>query len=100
MDETNVISKKAAADVLAAVARDAFTLADSFQLVLDALSEADKRIKELPPEHLDISKEYAKAVRNWLVLYQVKCAELQGRYTPYEVLGWIVSDWSKENEIW
>ena len=47
-----------------------------------------------------ISEEYAKAVRNWLVNYQVKCAELQGRYTPYEVLGWIVSDWRKENGIW
>lgn len=47
-----------------------------------------------------ISEEYAKAVRNWLVHYQVKCAELQGRYTPYEVLGWVVSDWRRENEIW
>lgn len=47
-----------------------------------------------------ISEEYARAVRNWLVNYQVKCAELKGRYTPYEVLGWIVSDWRKENGIW
>lgn len=47
-----------------------------------------------------ISDAYAKAVRTWLVQYQVKCAELQGRYTPYEILGWIVSDWRKENGIW
>ena len=47
-----------------------------------------------------ISEEYARAVRNWLVNYQVKCADLAGRYTPYEVLGWIVSDWRKENGIW
>lgn len=47
-----------------------------------------------------ISEAYAKAVRNWLVHYQVNCAELQGKYTPYEVLGWIVSDWRKENGIW
>lgn len=47
-----------------------------------------------------ISEEYAKAVRTWLINYQVRCAELEGRYTPYEILGWIVSDWRKENEIW
>lgn len=56
---------------------------------------------ELPSAQPEpISEEYAKAVRNWLVNYQVKCAELQGRYTPYEVLGWIVSDWRKDNGIW
>ena len=46
-----------------------------------------------------ISEEYAKAVRSWLINYQVRCAELKGRYTPYEVLGWIVSDWGKDNGI-
>ena len=54
----------------------------------------------LPPAQQNLSEEYAKAVRNWLVNYQIKCAELKGRYTPYEVLGWIVSDWRKENGIW
>ena len=48
----------------------------------------------------NLAEEYARAVRNWLVNYQVKCADLAGRYTPYEVLGWIVSDWRKENGIW
>ena len=47
-----------------------------------------------------ISEEYAKAVECWLMTYQIKCAELRGRYTPYEILGWIVSDWRKDNEIW
>lgn len=47
-----------------------------------------------------ISEEYAKAVGCWLMTYQIKCAELLGRYTPYEILGWIVSDWRKENGIW
>lgn len=47
-----------------------------------------------------ISETYAKAVRSWLVNYQVKLSELDGRYTPYEVLGWVVSDWRKENRIW
>ena len=57
-------------------------------------------VKSLPSAQPDLTKEYAKAVRTWLVHYQVKCAELQGSYTPYDVLGWIVSDWRKENEIW
>lgn len=43
-----------------------------------------------------ISEAYAETVRAWLVCYQLKCAELKGRYTPYEVLGWIVNDWGKE----
>lgn len=62
--------------------------------------EIRDKIKELPPAQQNLSEEYAKAVRNWLVNYQIKCAELKGRYTPYEVLGWIVSDWRKENGIW
>jgi hypothetical protein len=58
-------------------------------------------IRELPSAQPEpISEEYAKAVRTWLINYQVRCAELAGRYTPYEILGWIVSDWRKENEIW
>lgn len=61
---------------------------------------ARKLIEEEPPAQQNLSEEYAKAVRNWLVNYQIKCAELKGRYTPYEVLGWIVSDWRKENGIW
>lgn len=57
-------------------------------------------VNAVPPAQQNLSEEYAKAVRNWLVNYQIKCAELNGRYTPYEVLGWIVSDWRKENGIW
>ena len=60
-----------------------------------------ERMNALPSAQLEsISEEYAKAVRTWLINYQVRCAELKGRYTPYEILGWIVSDWRKENEIW
>lgn len=58
-------------------------------------------IAKLPSAQTEpISEEYAKAVECWLMTYQIKCAELRGRYTPYEILGWIVSDWRKENEIW
>lgn len=70
-----------------------------------ALNQKDKsvtpndimRFPSAQPE--PISEAYAKAVKTWLVKYQVKCAELQGRYTPYEILGWVVNDWRKENEI-
>ena len=66
-------------------------------LVKEIISEQpDIAQVQSPP----ISKMYAKAVRSWLVNYQVKLAELDGRYTPYEVLGWVVSDWRKENGIW
>ena len=61
----------------------------AIQTILDAL----------PPAQQNLSEEYAKAVRNWLVNYQIKCAELMGRYTPYEILGWIVNDWRRENGI-
>lgn len=58
-------------------------------------------IERLPSAQTEpISEEYAKAVRTWLINYQVRCAELEGRYIPYEILGWIVNDWRKENGIW
>ena len=63
-----------------------------------AAIDAIKNLPSAQPE--PISEEYAKAVRTWLIDYQVRCAELKGKYTPYEILGWIVSDWRKENEIW
>ena len=44
-----------------------------------------------------ISEEYARAVFTWLLDYQIKAAELEGRYTPYEVLSWVANDWRKEN---
>ena len=59
----------------------------------------DKRIVPLPsaqPEPL--SDAYMKAVWTWLLDYQIKVAELKGRYTPYEVLSWVVNDWRKEHE--
>lgn len=45
-----------------------------------------------------IDKEYARAVKIWLMQYQIKTAELRGRYTPYEILGWVVNDWRREND--
>ena len=53
-------------------------------------------LPSVQPEPL--SDAYMKAVYTWLVDYQIKVAELQGRYTPYEVLSWVVNDWRKEHE--
>lgn len=56
-------------------------------------------LKDLPsaqPEPL--SDAYMKAVWTWLLEYQIKVAELKGRYTPYEVLSWVANDWRKEHE--
>ena len=56
-------------------------------------------IEDLPsvqPEPL--SDAYTKAVWTWLLEYQIKAAELKGRYTPYEVLSWVANDWRKEHE--
>ena len=53
---------------------------------------------ERPQKELAVEKEYAEAVKTWLVQYQVKTTELRGRYTPYEVLGWVVNDWRREND--
>lgn len=94
----DLISRKAAIDAFdghfAIVGRNS---AERFKMYIEAVIND---IRKLPPAQQNLSEEYAKAVRNWLVNYQIKCAELNGRYTPYEVLGWIVSDWRKENGIW
>jgi len=56
-------------------------------------------IRDLPSAQPEpISDAYAKAVWTWLIDYQIKAAELKGRYTPYEVLSWVASDWRKEHE--
>jgi hypothetical protein len=65
----------------------------------DALDRAEGAIGNLPsvqPEPL--SDAYMKAVWTWLLDYQIKAAELKGRYTPYEVLSWVANDWRKEHE--
>ena len=58
-----------------------------------------EKIEALPsaqPEPL--SDAYVKAVWTWLLEYQIKAAELKGRYTPYEVLSWVANDWRREHE--
>ena len=53
-------------------------------------------IPAVQPEPL--SDAYMKALYTWLLNYQNKSAELKGRYTPHEVLSWVVNDWRKEYE--
>lgn len=53
---------------------------------------------ELFAQSEPLSDAYKKAVLTWLLDYQIKAAELKGRYTPYEVLSWVANDWRKEHE--
>ena len=59
---------------------------DTVERILNNLPSAQ-------PEPL--SDAYMKAVWTWLLNYQIKAAELKGRYTPYEVLSWVANDWTK-----
>lgn len=55
-------------------------------------------LKAVPSAQPDLSEAYAKAVWAWLLDYQIKAAELKGKYEPYEVLSWVANDWRKEHE--
>lgn len=57
-----------------------------------------KAIENVPPTQPNLSEAYSKAVFTWLMDYQIRAAELKGRYTPYEVLSWVINDWRKEWE--
>ena len=64
-----------------------------------AINDVQKMVLHLPsaqPEPL--SDAYTKAVWTWLLDYQIKVAELKGRYAPYEVLSWVANDWRREHE--
>jgi hypothetical protein len=65
----------------------------------DGIDLAISVITEFPSaEPEPLSDAYMKAVWTWLLDYQIKMAELKGRYTPYEVLSWVANDWRKEHE--
>ena len=61
-----------------------------------SLWEIVQRLPAAQPEPL--SDACMKAVWTWLLDYQIKAAELKGKYTPYEVLSWVTNDWRKEHE--
>lgn len=74
----------------------------SRQAAIDALAEwhdvaITNRLNNLPSAQPNLSEAYSKAVFTWLMDYQIRAAELKGRYTPYEVLSWVINDWRKEN---
>ena len=65
----------------------------------DGHTEKDvTRLLSLPSAQPDLSEAYAKAVWTWLLDYQIKAAELDGKYSPYEVLSWVANDWRKEHD--
>lgn len=70
--------------------------ANGFNTALTATTIQLEKLPSAQPE--PISEAYAKAVWTWLINYQIKAAELKGRYTPYEVLSWVANDWRKEHE--
>lgn len=61
-------------------------------------AEQIKQLQPAQPEQLFLDT-YAKAVWTWLLDYQIKAAELEGRYTPYEVLSWVANDWRKGHDM-
>lgn len=64
----------------------------------ETIDVAVEIIQALSSAEPDLSEAYAKAVRAWLLNYQIKAAELNGKYSPYEVMSWVVNDWRKEHE--
>ena len=84
----DTISRAAAIDVIEA---------GRLTKLIDAKT-AVNGLKALPSAQLNLSEAYSKAVFTWLMDYQIRVAELKGRYTPYEVLSWVINDWRKENE--
>ena len=94
MDE--LISKQAALDALLQCRKHCIDPFDSYHIDIEDAEARIRRVPAVPPEPL--SDAYAKVVWTWLLDYQIKAAELKGRYTPYEVLSWVVNDWRKEHE--
>lgn len=86
----DLISRQAALDALKRA--EALTKAFGYHNVIETISD----LPSVQPEPL--SDAYMKAVWTWLLDYQIKAAELKGRYTPYEVLSWVANDWRKEHE--
>ena len=101
----DLISRQAALDALVRVAQmfpyripgDAKTYRQYNEAWNDAIDAAETAIEALPPAQPNLSEAYSKAVFTWLMDYQIRAAELKGRYTPYEVLSWVINDWRKEN---
>ena len=88
----DLISRQAAID---AVKRLSLGKTDAVRLAM-RIEDYLERVSSAQPEQL--SDAYMKSVWTWLLDYQIKVAELKGRYTPCEVLSWVANDWWKEHE--
>ena len=53
---------------------------------------------DVPDTNVGESDTFMKAVWKWLLDYQIKVAEIYGKYSPYEVLSWVANDWRREHE--
>ena len=72
---------------------------ENAKTVENYLNRVIEKIKCLPSAQLEPPPDaYMKAVWAWLLDYQIKVAELNGKYSPYEVLSWVANDWRKEHE--
>ena len=94
---SDLISRQAAIDILNQYALSLNPDKDSKELwKVKSIKSFIERLPSVQPEPL--SDAYMKTVWTWLLDYQIKAAELKGRYTPYEVLSWVANDWRKEHE--
>ena len=57
-------------------------------IVYMSVGELRRRLEDLP------SAQPEKDILSWLLAYHTKSFELQGRYMPHEVIGWLVHDFA------
>ena len=70
-----------------------------FNMEIKSYTDILDGVKDMPsacPEAVKSKQEHAEEFLKWLAAYQQKALELQGRYTPYEVIGWAVNDFRRE----
>jgi len=87
---------KLLANALWSTPNELYTSFNCYENCEKVVKEAFHWLPSAEPEPL--SDAYMKAVWTWLLDYQIKVAELEGIYTPYEVLSWVANDWRKEHE--
>lgn len=94
----DLISRQAALDALADYIHNVDRVYSTGKLTHDDCMDAAHSVLDaLPSSQPNLSEVYSKAVFTWLMDYQIRVAELKGRYNPYEVLSWVINDWRKEN---
>lgn len=102
----DLISRHAAIDVIMADKIEG----DSLSIITalghgnqaETLNEACDRhvqlLNDLPPAQPEVvisKQEYAEFFLGWLEEYRKQSTKLQGKYLPFEVLGWVVTDFRK-----